>query len=144
MVTMWGCVRGGPLPRLASFHPLCLPLSLWRMVHTGEFCPLTPGLAVCAIWWGGWGCRKAEAEQLAGLWKHLKGELGILPENGSPMLAFLHPSYIPAFCIHLRYLPETFPGETAASCLKEEIFKSSWGIKSWRIDAISPFWQHSF
>lgn len=55
--------------------------------------------------------RRAEAEQLAGLRMLLNGELGVLPESGSLVLVFLHPSHIPASCIHLRYLPETFPGE---------------------------------
>lgn len=135
---MWGCVRVGPLPRLASFHPLwLLPQPLEEGAHWRAL-PFDSRI-VFAICWGGWECRKAEVEQLAGLWKQLKGELGILPESGSPVLAFLHPSYIPAFCIHLRCLPETFPGETAASLLKEEIFKGPWSIKSWRIDEFLHF-----
>lgn len=125
-VTMWGCVRAkapakaGLLPPSAFAHRPLEEGAHWRAL------PLDKRINCYSQFAGGGGeaCRRAEAEQLAGLWKLLNGELGVLPESGSLVLVFLRPSHIPASCIHLRCLPETFPGETAASCLREEMLKA--------------------
>lgn len=69
-------------------------------------------------------CAPSLCQGTEGLGKLLYGELGVLPEHEILVLAFLCPPYIPASCIHLRCFPGAFPGETAASCLREEILKT--------------------
>lgn len=95
--------------------------ALWRALPLGRRINPDPSLGKD---------RRAVVGQLAGLWKLLNGELGVLPECGCLVLAVPHPPHIPASCIHLRCLPGAFPGETAASCLRERNTENSWGFKS--------------
>lgn len=125
MEALGGCSAVGDHVRMcqsgalakAAFRSPCV--FAHQPLEEDALCPLTGGLAVFPICWVEACVFVQKTEQLAGPWN-----LGVLPESGSLVLAFIHPFHIPASCIHLRCLPETFPGETAASCLREEILKA--------------------
>ena len=139
-VTMWGCVRAGLLPRLASFHPPRLPVSLRRKVRAAELCPSTGALAVLPVCWQGpWGVRKGwsctagravkalqwRAGGVAWEWKACPGVPSSIPHS-----SLLHSSQMSA---------RNLPRRSSCLMLKRGNTESSWGFKSGGLMQFLPF-----